>query len=502
MAYRESVAGFRDGSPATPRVARVGAEASAASGVSWSCRWSEGRPWRLQIRRDAADSDSSKVTLGEVELEWLLSPAGREHMALICRGRPSAASSAEGAGTRRHAGAAGSQARSRSASVGSDELVTVFVRSFLLGPVRMERIRVCLGAGVAHLRTEIAYTVGTPASEVVLRLGSTVLEDTTGASLASVGLRQHSEVVATRRLRGGGDDGSDLDAPDADVPLWVCTRCLTPNWAGLECMACGFASPHLGDMSSEDGSGDEPEAEEPFVEEPDEELVPPPGLPPQGPMGVAVLGMDGAVWVGVPPAEPAAAEVPVAGDDVPPERGAFGIDEEPGVPRMNGHTQGPLRMRVLVTDIPTAPEPMGEFSFDGETWFGGPDPFAGDGSSSNSEEIVTDTAAGRPGWEIGGASRREADDPPSLAAFLAANALPAEGYPGRASLPFDRARAAASQGVTPSAGASSGEVAGRASLPSQEETQVQEQVRGAREERALLRQPPGGDGSSGGGGEQ
>ena len=77
MAYRGSSPEFDGESPRSPRVARVGAAAAAASGVSWSARWSAGRPWRLQLRRDAADADQVRVTFDEDELEWLVSPAGR-----------------------------------------------------------------------------------------------------------------------------------------------------------------------------------------------------------------------------------------------------------------------------------------------------------------------------------------------------------------------------------------------------------------------------------------
>ena len=89
MAYRGSSPEFDGESPRSPRVARVGAAANAASGVSWSARWSAGRPWRLQLRRDAADADQVRVTFDEDELEWLVSPAGRARVAEAVRPRPS-----------------------------------------------------------------------------------------------------------------------------------------------------------------------------------------------------------------------------------------------------------------------------------------------------------------------------------------------------------------------------------------------------------------------------
>ena len=89
MAYRGSSPEFDGESPRSPRVARVGAAAAAASGVSWSARWSAGRPWRLQLRRDAADADQVRVTFDEDELEWLVSPAGRAAVAEAVRPRPS-----------------------------------------------------------------------------------------------------------------------------------------------------------------------------------------------------------------------------------------------------------------------------------------------------------------------------------------------------------------------------------------------------------------------------
>ena len=101
MAYRGEAAAAGDERPRSPRVARVGPSAAAASGETWSARWSAERPWRLELRRDSADADSERVTFDETELHWLVSPAGRAAVAaaaqpfrLQCAPRPAPATRA------------------------------------------------------------------------------------------------------------------------------------------------------------------------------------------------------------------------------------------------------------------------------------------------------------------------------------------------------------------------------------------------------------------------
>ena len=439
-------------------------------------------PWRLVIRRGASGS-GQRITLGEEELEWLFSSDGQTQLRAVREGRPEGGERGEADERSGAPGLPSSRARSRSVSVSrEDSFVPVFVRSFLHVPTRLEQLHVRLDSSVHDLRVSVAAMAGAASSEVILCLGTKILlddGDRTFCPLHSWGLRKHSEVVATRRVPGGADDDGDSDRV-SDTPGWVCRGCLNWNRAGLECATCGSANPFLENGSSDDEPSDEVEMGEPDEEVSDTELLPAPAIPPVGPVnGVAVLGMDGTVWLGEVLAEPAGGEVAAAAEAEPEQEGIFGFDEETGVPRVNGHVLGPPRIRVSVDDLPGPSEPMAEFSYDNQNWFVAPDPFAPDGGSSDAGDETADGAHNVHSVEIG--------NPGSLAAFLAANAIPAEGYPGRSTGPLGPSSAARSQAVPPGSGAASS----------------RDQVRAQRDgdAEALLRRPPGGGGDSSGGSE-
>ena len=128
-----------------------------------------------------------------------------------------------------------------------DGLVDITVRSFLDVPVRRRFFVVTIDVDVAVFRAEVGDSAQTAAEDVVLTVRGRLMEN--GRSLGSYEIGD-SEVLATRKVRGGADSSEEGESPLG----WVCRGCLAWNRGGLECHQCGSANPNLSDMDSEPDS--------------------------------------------------------------------------------------------------------------------------------------------------------------------------------------------------------------------------------------------------------
>ena len=162
-------------------------------------------------------------------------PAGSSGSAAAA---PARAPPRRGAAGPRAGEAQGAEGPPRASSGDTEDLQVLTVRNFLESPVRRRFIVAVMDGDVARFRSQVGGASDIPADEVVLTVHNRLMMN--GESVRDTGASAETEVIATRKVRGGS--ASAVVSGDVAKPGWTCHHCLACNRAGLGCFQCGM--PH------------------------------------------------------------------------------------------------------------------------------------------------------------------------------------------------------------------------------------------------------------------